>query len=99
MVSKLQSLLPQYLPAHVKSYLLGGPLPHALSMPTCYPFLWLQRVFLLVLLTVCSYIFIRSIDLFITYLSVCIEFSMGRARGVWVRLYPVLSHMVCLIHV
>ena len=78
---------------------LGGPLPHALSMPTCYPFLWLQCVFLLVLMTVRSYIFIGSIGLFIICLSVCIEFSTGRARGVWVRLYPVFSHIVCLIHV
>lgn len=82
MVSKLQSLLPQYLPARVKSYLLGGPPPHALSMPTCYPSLWLQCVFLLVLITVRSYICIGSIGLFIAYLSVCIEFSKGRARGV-----------------
>lgn len=47
MVSELQSLLPQYLPAHVKSYLLGRPPPscpeHAhllpfLMAPVCFSF-------------------------------------------------------------
>lgn len=73
---------------------LGGPPPSCPEHAHLLPFLWLQCVFLLVLMTVRSYISIGSIGLFITCLSVCIEFSTGRARGVWVRLYP-SPHTLC----